>query len=250
MDTKEIISMFVEYVLAHPAYYLTMTALLVILISLLISMQKPRRDRKERKAQQNGKNYAPIYAAGDEMDRVKKRSYFQQESNHLPFPLVLLVVCLTLTLCSYVKYPEATKNFFHNMLTNTTPTETSRQRNSALYQEMIARAESAQQESQKDAPPIPVGSIKDMEINSTLTFSNDYQQLFVTSVFVNRGNATLYNMVPRYQLVNKDGEVVQQKDGDMIPALGPGESLEKTTAIQLEIEATELSQCLQSLYIK
>ena len=111
MDVKEVL----EYVLAHPVYYLTMGILLITLIYSLVSLRKRRYERKDvREGRQSNANrrHIPKYAAGDEMDRVRKRSYFQEEPNHPPIVAVILVICVTLAVCSYIKYPEERKISF------------------------------------------------------------------------------------------------------------------------------------------
>lgn len=222
MDIKEIWSVFLESVLARPLYYLTLCALLVVLIAALIALRVRRRKKEEEKRRQNDGRHIPKYAAGDEMDRIPRRSYYQRNSGRPPLALVALVICGTLAVCSYVKYPTETKDFIRNTL---------------AYQPNAPRIR---------FEPL-AGNLQDVEWRTTVTFSSDYRQLFFTTVFVNRGDATRYNIASTYQLMDKNENVAQTKDGDTIPSLSPGQSVEKTTSIQLEIEASEISEYRQSV---
>lgn len=192
-------------------YALCGISLVALLIGLIvISKQKSSSPQKEHSEQSLPSGHAPKYAAGGEMDRINKNAYVMPRRKRSIVSLVLAVIALAGTVFLYTRYntlvpvPKALPVI--NQIFNT-------------GSEIV--------------------DTKDKELKSEIKsadYSQDLSKIFVTLALSNETDITFYAISPTLSLKDKNDNILQSEEIDIIDHIDPDGEKEITTAINIDPE--------------
>lgn len=186
-------------------YYILCGIALIILIVALVTIH---RRKSESQAQipeitPPTENHIPKYAAGDEMDRINRSAYYQPQkkrSNFIPGVILLILAVVTLWAC---RSRPSTNIQDPGLLLNRTSTS-----------------------------PTENGELK-FQLKSA-DYTSDNSKVYVTCVYTNEAITSFFSIQTTIDLLGENDYILQSTTPDVISPIGPKETKEVTTAIEIE----------------
>lgn len=185
-------------------YYILCAMALIILIIVLIVLNLSKKSPAPQKTNisQFPEKHIPKYAAGDEMDRINKCSYIQPHKRK--FGSIPGIVFLFIVVVALLAYYTKTNS---KILPPNSPSNT-----------------------------VFTSSATDKELKFQLKsdYSSDRSTIYVTCTYTNQGIRSFFSLRTTIDLVGENDYTLQSVTTDEIYQIGPKETKEVTTAIEIE----------------
>ncbi len=191
------------------AYYILCGIGLIILIVVLVTIQRRKSESQTQapeitpKTAPSPENHIPKYAAGDEMDRINRNAYYQPPKKRANFiPGLILLILAVVTFWAYRTKPNI-RIQNPNLPLNTNSTS-----------------------------PASGGELK-FQLKSA-DYTSDNSKVYVTCVYTNEGLTSVFSVQTTIDLLGENDYKLQSVTPDEIGQIGPKETKEVTTAIEIE----------------